>query len=86
MTGAFCGSGEGNMAICPFDMKSCCDDLCYGGGCIHLPEFQPLRPCSGCGELIGIHGGDADDCTCEPVDDDDGDDVANGIEAGFPDW
>jgi hypothetical protein len=22
------------MALCPVDGKGCCDDLCYGGGCI----------------------------------------------------
>lgn len=22
------------MALCPIDGKGCCDDLCYGGGCI----------------------------------------------------
>lgn len=37
--------------ICPKDGKPCCDDLCYGGGCLYGggPNF-PL--CPACGSTV----------------------------------
>lgn len=54
------------MAFCPATLKPCIDDLCYGGGCLRLGGEEMLTPCSGCGKLVGMHGGSDDDCECEP--------------------
>jgi hypothetical protein len=56
------------MGICPKDFKPCCDDICYGGGCIHTGESM-LRQCTGCNEYVSEDGGD--ECSCEPDYDDD---------------
>ena len=52
--------------ICPKDGKPCCDDLCYGGGCLELEGAPMLYRCPGCGVLISDE--DDLDCTCEPYD------------------
>lgn len=56
------------MALCPKDWKPCCDDLCYGAGC--LRTGQPMyERCSGCGNYVAIDWSDDDDCTCDYDDD-----------------
>jgi hypothetical protein len=56
------------MAICPADMKPCCDDLCYGGGCMRLGGESMLERCAGgCGGLVATDGSDNHDCRCDPV-------------------
>lgn len=60
---------ETSMAICPRDMKPCCDDLCYGGGCLWLGGEAMLERCpGGCGGLVAVDGSDNDDCRCDPAD------------------
>lgn len=62
------------MAFCPADHKPCIDDICYGNDCLRLDGEIMLKPCEGCGKLIGIDGSDEyDECECEPTypDDDD---------------
>ena len=50
------------MAICPKDMKPCCDDLCYGGGCLALGGYPMLHECSMCGQLVDEENGG--ECAC----------------------
>ena len=54
------------MGLCPKDFKPCCDDLCYGGGCIYTGEALYER-CLGCGNLVSDD--DHEECTCEYEDD-----------------
>lgn len=56
------------MAICPATLKPCIGDLCYGGGCLRLGGEEMLVPCNGCGKLVGMHGGNDDDCECDTDD------------------
>ena len=58
--------------ICPKDFKPCCDDLCYGGGCILMDGAAMYEECPGCGKLISEN--DHDNCICEPDDYDYSDD------------
>lgn len=60
------------MAICPKDLKPCCDDICYGAGCIRIiGNPSMLVKChGGCGGLIAMDGSDTYDCTCDRDDDD----------------
>lgn len=53
------------MAICPKDLKPCCDDICYGSGCMLLPGVSMLTHCSGCGQLVSVDGSDDWECECE---------------------
>ena len=54
------------MAICPKTMTGCCDDLCYGGGCLKMPGVMPMTQCAGCGQLVSIDGMDElDECECD---------------------
>ena len=50
--------------ICPKDMRVCCDDLCYGGGCLAMDGAPKLYKCDGCGAWISDD--DMMDCQCEP--------------------
>lgn len=63
------------MGLCPKDFRPCCDDLCYGGGCIYTGEALYER-CTGCGNLVSDD--DHDECTCEYEDDDYADDLDYG--------
>jgi len=55
------------MAICPATLKGCCDDICYGSGCLKLDGEPMLERChGGCGALVAIDGSDSEDCECEP--------------------
>lgn len=54
------------MAICPATLKICCDDICRGSGCLKLGGEELLTECNGCGKLIGLNGGNLDDCECDP--------------------
>ena len=54
------------MALCPKDFKPCCDDVCYGAGCILMGGMPMYQRCQGCGEYVAIDGSDNDDCVCEP--------------------
>lgn len=47
---------------CPKDLRPCCDDLCYGGGCF-AGAGPMLTKCQGCGAFISDE--DSTDCTCE---------------------
>lgn len=49
--------------LCPKDMKPCCDDLCYGGGCIDMGGAAMYKRCYGCGALVSDD--DMEECTCE---------------------
>lgn len=51
---------------CPVDFKPCCDDLCYGGGCIRANGEPMYYPCPGCHKLISDD--DTDMCRCDPCD------------------
>jgi len=55
------------MAICPDTGKGCCDDICYGGGCLKMHGEPMLQRCpGGCGGLVGIDGSDDyGNCNCE---------------------
>lgn len=55
---------------CPADGSACCDDLCYGGGCIETGEPMLVR-CLGaeCGALIDDTGFDfCEECADERED------------------
>lgn len=54
--------------ICPATRKGCCDDLCYGGGCLRMHGESMLIRCDGCGHLVAADGSDNEECTCEPDD------------------
>jgi len=56
------------MAKCPNDGHACCDDLCYAGGCLHMPGVKPLIPCDGCGATITLDGEDIfGECACQAM-------------------
>ena len=60
------------MAICLATLKGCCDDICYGSGCLKLDGEPMLERCrGGCGALVAIDGSDSEDCECEPEEWDD---------------
>lgn len=48
---------------CPKDFRPCCDDLCYGGGCLAMEGAPMLQKCDGCGAFISEE--DSDNCTCD---------------------
>ena len=52
--------------LCPKDFKPCCDDLCYGGGCLITGEAMYER-CGGCGALVSDD--DHENCTCDDYED-----------------
>ena len=59
------------MPICPKDLKPCCDDLCQHGSCLLMPGVEPLeKGPGGCGQLVGVNGGDPYGCDCPPDGDD----------------
>lgn len=45
--------------LCPADLKPCCDDLCYGGGCL-LNGEEMIPPCAKCGRPCLTDDGEAD--------------------------
>jgi hypothetical protein len=51
------------MALCPVSGTPCCDDLCYGGGCLESGEerLPMLHKCGAC----GYHHSDEDECDVE---------------------
>ena len=49
--------------LCPKNLAPCCDDLCYGGGCIEMNGAAMYERCGGCGALISDD--DVEECTCE---------------------
>ena len=55
---------KGARVICPKDMQPCCDDLCYGGGCLMMDGAPMLHKCLGCNAWISDD--DTMDCVCEP--------------------
>lgn len=57
------------MAICPKDGKACCDDLCYGGGCMQMPGAAMLETCDVCGGTIDSDVPECSTCTCDRDDD-----------------
>ena len=52
--------------ICPFDKRPCCDDLCYGGGCLRMDGEAMLDRCDECGQTVSSEEltltGLGDDC------------------------
>ena len=42
---------------CPKDLKGCCDDLCYGGGCIE-GAGPMLNACADCGKPVICEDGE----------------------------
>lgn len=60
--------------ICPKDLKPCCDDLCYGGGCLAMGGYPMLERCQFCKGLIDRENPDYGTCTCDP----DGDEYGEG--------
>ncbi len=53
--------------VCPIDLKGCCDDLCYGGGCLRGGGAMVYK-CN-CGQYVSDD--DHSDCMCEPTYEDD---------------
>ena len=53
------------MSVCPKDGKPCCDDLCYGGGCLQMGDYPMLRICDFCRGLIDDEVPDCGTCTCD---------------------
>jgi hypothetical protein len=51
--------------ICPRDGKPCCDDLCYGGGCLRMDGYPMLSVCTFCGGLIDNEIHECSTCTCD---------------------
>lgn len=62
------------MGICPVDFKPCCDDICYGAGCLRTRGAESiLTRCDGCGCLVSMDGSsNVFECECEaePLEDD----------------
>jgi hypothetical protein len=46
--------------LCPADFEPCCDDLCYGGGC--LRNGMAMYYHCACGALVSVD--DSDECCC----------------------
>lgn len=55
------------MGICPATLRGCCDDLCYGSGCLKGCG-EVMFPCPGCGKPVSDD--DSELCTCDYSDDD----------------
>lgn len=49
---------------CPKDFQPCCDDLCYGSGCLEMDGLPMYEKCPGCGKFISEE--DTDSCECDP--------------------
>lgn len=39
--------------VCPKDLRGCCDDLCYGGGCLRMHGAEMVELCKVCGQPDG---------------------------------
>ena len=49
------------MRVCPIDFKSCCDDICHGGGCLRTGGSEEmLEVCQLCHKPIVNR-----ECDCE---------------------
>lgn len=57
------------MSICPKDLRPCCDDLCYSGGCIQMDGYPMLQQCHVCGGLVDEENPDLATCKCDWGDD-----------------
>lgn len=53
------------MALCPVDGKGCCDDLCYGGGCVRMDGYPMLQVCPICKGTIDEQDPLCGTCTCD---------------------
>ena len=56
------------MMLCPKDGEPCCDDLCYGGGCIQMDGYPMIRLCPFCNGEIDEELPEFNTCTCEDED------------------
>ena len=43
---------------CPKDLKGCCDDLCYGSGCMQMDGAPMLNACADCGKPVICEDGE----------------------------
>ena len=57
--------------LCPKDLKPCCDDLCYGGGCIEMDGYPMLTVCYKCGGAIDKEIPECSTCSCDYDDEED---------------
>ncbi len=53
------------MSICPHDKEPCCDDLCYGSGCLRMNGYPMLHRCVICGGLEDEENPDCGSCSCD---------------------
>lgn len=53
------------MSICPKDYKPCCDDLCYGSGCLAMNGYPMLTCCPVCNGLVDDENPDCGSCQCD---------------------
>jgi hypothetical protein len=56
--------------VCPVDGKGCCDDLCYGGGCLRMEGYPMLVVCDFCHGLIDEEMPELSTCACDGASDD----------------
>ena len=54
--------------ICPKDNKPCCDDICYGSGCVQMDGYPMLKICDICHGTIDSEIPDCGTCTCDADD------------------
>ena len=50
---------------CPKDGSACCDDLCYGSGCMQMDGYAMLVECDVCGGMIDEEIPDCSTCNCD---------------------
>jgi len=55
--------------ICPKSGRGCCDDMCYGSGCLEMDGYPMLRICRSCGGTIDEEIPDCGTCSCDDDDD-----------------
>lgn len=54
--------------LCPKTGAGCCDDLCYGAGCLEMGGYAMLAICDFCGGTIDEEIPDCGTCTCNDDD------------------
>lgn len=52
------------MSLCPANGRPCCDDLCYGGGCMKMDGYPMLERCDFCKGTINTELPECGTCTC----------------------
>jgi hypothetical protein len=51
--------------ICPRDGGACCDDTCYGSGCLEMDGYPMLSICDICKGTIDDEIPECGTCSCD---------------------